>query len=91
MEGSVLLSEAVASEMNAHFIESRLHTDITDIPEMAAVFLELQKELTDNFAAPTYVVYDPVSKRVLRVEEGIANVYSNASFVEFLQKGREAL
>jgi hypothetical protein len=92
METGVLISEAVASEMNAHFIESRLHTDLTkDKPEMAAIFLELQNELTNSFAAPTYVVYDPVGERVLGIEKGVKNVFTAAGFTKFLRDSRAKL
>ncbi len=84
----MLPAEAVASELNAHFIESRLHTDQTDVPEMAEVFRDLQNELTKSFAAPTYVVYDPVGEQVLGVHKG---VMSAAAFVDFLQESRAKL
>jgi hypothetical protein len=82
MEGKVLPTEAVASELNQHFVESRLHADLGPNAEVNKA---LQFELTQNYALPIYVVYDPVGEKVLGIQEGLA---LKGAFLEWLQESR---
>lgn len=85
MERTILTTEAVASELNEHFVESRLHTDKTKPAELAKEHSLLRDELAKSVAAPIYLVYDPVTETVLAEVQGYR---PEGTFLKFLQEAR---
>lgn len=79
MEDKVFPLPAVADELNAHFIEARLHTDFE-------ANMKLEDKLLKSFAVPSFAIVDPASGATLATNVGW--IPSEQGFLEFLQKAR---
>lgn len=85
MEGSVFPSSAVAEELQANFIEARLHADIGAYAERAQ---ELRAEFTNSIALPIYLVVDPATGEIGGELQGLRTA---GGFAGFLKESRTNL
>ena len=67
MEGVTFRDPAVAKELKARFVESRLHMDGGDVvsPPLFERHVDLQAELIGNPAMPFYAILDPTTDEFL--------------------------
>jgi len=79
MEEKIFPSPAVAGILEPGFVEARLHTDG---PPREEENKARQKEMTESYATPIYVIVDPSGGRVLRLRAGWM---SEAQFAGFLR------
>lgn len=79
-EEKVFPSPRTATLLQQKFVEARLHTDgEKNLDEILA----LQAELTKTIANPTYVIQDPVTKRLLGAPlSGVVTVNGFAQYLE---------
>ena len=84
MEEAIFPLPTVVEELKRNFIEARLHTDSQGqlTPAVDARNKELQAEMTKSKANPYFVIYDPVTGKVLRKKAGML---FEAKFLEFLR------
>jgi hypothetical protein len=84
MEEAIFPLPTVVEELEKGFIEARLHTDSQGqlSPEVDARNKQLQKDMTNSKANPYFIIYDPVSGKVLRKKAGML---FEAKFLEFLR------
>ena len=85
MEGGVFRKDPTRSVLREHFVEARLHMDISD--PLIERKLALQKSFVDSKALPVYIIIDPSKPTpagtLARLEGG---GLSNEEFKAFLQK-----
>lgn len=86
MEEAIFPLPAVAEELRKDVIEARLHTDgeqrldaKTDTQNK-----KLQEEMTGSKANPYFVIYDPVTGKILRRKAGMI---FEEKFLKFLRGG----
>jgi hypothetical protein len=79
MEGSVFPDPAVAVVLREHYIEARLHTDR---PGKDDGRRQQQIDLTNDYSNPVYVLFDPVTSKVLSKRAGY--IFAK-DFVEYLK------
>jgi hypothetical protein len=67
VEGVTFRDPAVAMELKARFVESRLHMDGGDVvpPAQFERHIDLQAELIGNPAMPFYAILDPATDEFL--------------------------
>ncbi len=84
MEEAIFPLPAVAGKLKSDYIEARLHTDSQGqlTPEVDKRNKELQEEMTHSKANPYFVIYDPVTGKVVRKRAGMI---FEQKFIEFLQ------
>ena len=87
MEGKVFPSPKVSKLLETRFIEARLHVDGDD-DALNDRIVTLQNELARTVSQPTYVVQDPVTKRVLVAPRAGATTVN--TFHEYLEAALEA-
>jgi thioredoxin-related protein len=86
MEEAIFPLPAVAEQLRKHFIEARLHTDgeqrldaKTDARNKG-----LQQEMTGSKANPYFVIYDPVTGKIVLRRAGMM---FEEKFLKFLRDG----
>jgi len=84
-EEKVFPSPRTSTLLQQKFVEARLHTDgEKNLDEILA----LQDELAKTVANPTYVIQDPVTKRILGAP--LSGVVTVNGFAEYLEAALDA-
>ena len=89
MENQVFLRPAVAGPLKEGFVEARLHVDIRRnlTAEQLAANQQLERDLAQTSAMPTFVVVDPATEQVLGIHN-LSGTDWESPFIEFLSRVR---